>query len=229
MEKNKTRDKIYQLIEEKAFLKQQIYRNTVEAFKVLNESVKEVHQDLHKKFHVPGKGVTFEHHRSGDFEIRQKIAGDTMIYMMHTNIFDFEKSHSVFKTSYLADDHYRSYCGIINVYNFLSDSFKYKRVNDVGYLVARIFINKDNRFFVEGKRQLGYLFNDFENKVFTKEEAVAVVESIILYCVGFDLFTPPFNDVMEVRLNEMEEASINMKVSTGKRLGFKFSGEDDVV
>ncbi|MCX6181917.1 MAG: hypothetical protein NT150_08335 [Bacteroidetes bacterium] len=101
-------------------------------------------------------------------------------------------------------------------------------MNDLGYLIARVFINKDNHFFVEGKRQLSYLYNDFSNNEFTKQSIVAVIESIILYCVGFDLLTPPFGEVTEVRVSEMEEASQNMKVSTGKRLGFKFSSEDDI-
>ena len=35
-----------------------------------------------------------------------------------------------------------TFCGIINIYNFLSDSFKYNRESDLGYLVGRIFINK---------------------------------------------------------------------------------------
>ena len=45
---------------------------------------------------------------------------------------------------------YRTYCGVINMYNFLSDSFKYNRENDLGYLIGRMFINKENTF-VEGK------------------------------------------------------------------------------
>ncbi|MFM7021717.1 MAG: hypothetical protein ACKOXB_01970 [Flavobacteriales bacterium] len=228
MEEKTPRDRIYTLIEEKAFLKQSVYRNTVQSFNILNEGVKELYHDLHKKFHQPDKGVFLEYRKHGEFEVRFKIAGDTIVFMMHTNIFDFEKSHSLYKTSYISDDPQRAYCGIINVYNFLSDSFKYNRVNDVGYLIARIFINKDNHFFVEGKRQLSYLYNDFANMEFNKETAIAVLESVILYCVGFDLLTPPFKDMTEVRVNEMEEASQNMKVSTGKRLGFKFSSEDDI-
>ena len=52
---------------------------------------------------------------------------------------------------------------MINIYNFLADSFKYNRLNDVGYLVGRVFLNKDLHYFVEGKRQLGFLYNDFVN------------------------------------------------------------------
>lgn len=228
MEEKLSRERIYTLIEEKAFLKQKVYRNTLQSFSALNDSVKEIYHDLYTKFNQPDKGVFLEYKKHGEFEVRLKIAGDTIVFMMHTNIFDFDKSHSIYKTSYISDDHQRVYCGIINVYNFLSDSFKYNRVNDLGYLIARVFINKDNHFFVEGKRQLSYLYNDFSNNEFTKQSIVAVIESIILYCVGFDLLTPPFGEVTEVRVSEMEEASQNMKVSTGKRLGFKFSSEDDI-
>jgi len=33
---------------------------------------------------------------------------------------------------------------MISIYNFLSDSFKFNRVNDIGYLIARVFTNKEN-------------------------------------------------------------------------------------
>jgi hypothetical protein len=29
--------------------------------------------------------------------------------------------------------------------------------------VARLFLNKDGHFFVQGKRQLGFLYNDLAN------------------------------------------------------------------
>ena len=65
------------------------------------------------------------------------------------NVFDFEKTHKVHRTSYVKKDKGNFYCGMINVYNFLADSFKYNRVKDSGYLVGRLFINQDLHFFVE--------------------------------------------------------------------------------
>ena len=45
----------------------------------------------------------------------------------------------------------RSFCGVINIYNFLSQTLlKYNRLNDAGFLIASVFINKDYHFFVEG-------------------------------------------------------------------------------
>jgi hypothetical protein len=89
-----------------------------------------------------------------------KVAGRHVIFHMHTNVFKLDQSHSLWKTSYLEDDEMRGYFGVINVYNFLSDSFKYNRERDLGYLVARLFLNKEGHFFVQGKRQLGFLYND---------------------------------------------------------------------
>src|SRR5574340_1141800 len=57
----------------------------------------------------------------------------------HTNVFEFDTRHLVWKTSYVKEKATRSFCRMINVYNFLPDSFKYNRANDLGYLVARIF------------------------------------------------------------------------------------------
>ena len=74
---------------------------------------------------------------------------------MHTNIFDYQSNHQICKTKYVQQDLMRSFCGIINIYNFLSDSLKYNRMNDSGFLISRIFINKDKHFFVEGDKEMG--------------------------------------------------------------------------
>ena len=79
----------------------------------------------------------------GKFDAEMRMAGDVLFFSMHSNIFEFDRDHSVWKLSYVEEDKMRSYCGIINVYNFLSDSFKYNRFDDLGYLIGRIFVNKD--------------------------------------------------------------------------------------
>jgi hypothetical protein len=148
---------------------------------------------------------------------------------MHSNVFEFDKSHRIWKTSYVRDREGLSYCGMINVYNFLNDSFKYNRANDIGYLIARIFLNVENHYFVEGKRQLGFLYNDFAHAVIDEETLRRIVESTIVYCLDFDLFTPPFDAVKEVSVNEIMEASFANQFRTGKRLGFRFHADNDSI
>ena len=95
-------------------------------------------------------------------------------------------------------------------------------------IFAALLINKDNHFFVEGKKQLGFLYNDFPKQVFDREKAGDVVDSSVLYSLDFDLLTPPYRNVMEVSVNEVTAVSQAGKMKTGKRLGFRFQSEGEV-
>jgi hypothetical protein len=174
------------------------------------------------KFDIP-----FEVVSRSQFEIELKFGGDILLFMMHTNVFEFSRGHRVMNTSYVKEDEERSYCGVIHVYNFLADSFKYNRLNDVGYLIGRVFINKDKHYFIEGKRELGYLFNNFGQNKLDKEAVKTIVGAAIEYTVNFDLLTPPYENVKEVSLHEMVTALDTLSIKTGKRLGFKFQADED--
>ncbi|KAF0232901.1 MAG: hypothetical protein FD181_3839, partial [Prolixibacteraceae bacterium] len=154
MTEKEVRESLLETFVIKSNVKQKVYENTAQTFYILKKVLKQLESDYLKK--VKNKvsplvlPVYTEH---GPAEAEFKIGGDLLIFSMHSNVFEFDNKHPVWKTPYIKDDSLRSYCGIINIYNFLADSFKYNRVNDLGYLVARIFINKENHFFVEGKRQ----------------------------------------------------------------------------
>jgi hypothetical protein len=146
---------------------------------------------------------------------------------MHTNVFEFSRDHEVMKTSYIREDILRSYCGVINIYNFLSDSFKYNRVNDIGYLIGRLFINRDKHYFIEGKREIGMLYNNFAQSLIDRQSTRQILESAIRYTVNFDLLTPPYETVKEVTVFDMQTTLDNMRLQTGKRLGFKFQADQE--
>jgi hypothetical protein len=145
---------------------------------------------------------------------------------MHSNVFDFANSHEIHKTSYVKEDKMRSFCGVIHIYNFLNDSFKYNRINDVGNLVARIFINKDKHFFVEGEKQLGFLFNDFVNQKINIQTMEQIIDASILFSLKFDLITPNFQDINLVDVHHLLDMNNSHKLRTSKSLGFKFSFEN---
>ena len=161
----------------------------------------------------------------GDFESKLKFSGDTLLFHMHSNVFDFPNSHPIHKTKYVKQDKLRSFCGVINIYNFLSDSFKYNRMNDAGYLIARVFINKDKHFFVEGDKQLGFLFNDFVNQQINTDQIDKIINETMVYALNFDLQTPNFNDVKVVSVHQILDMNNNQKLKTAKRMGHKFSFE----
>lgn len=227
MGKKTAKQIIIDTIKEKSFVKKKVYNNTYKGFNILKETLKQVVSDLNKEIGKFDKDLTLVYKNRGDFDAEIKIAGDLLIFNMHTNVFEFDNEHGVWKISYVKDDKFNSYCGIINIYNFLSDSFKYDRLDDLGYLIGRIFINKENHFFVEGKRQLGFLYNDFTNGVFTSQTIREVVESAIIYALDFDLLVPPYK---KVNLTSVMQIKENVsRIATGKRLGFQFYNDSEKI
>lgn len=216
---------IVDVVKNKASLKQKIYRNTLKAFSQFKVSSKHVVENLVKEASAFDEGVNIVYQEKGVFEFQMKIGGDIILFHMHTNVFDFDKSHALWKTSYLKEDPSRSYCGIINIYNFLADSLKYNRYDDSGYLIGRIFINKDNHFFVEGKRQLNFIHNDFVGQTVNEKDVLDIIQQAILYSMEFDLYTPPYRHVQEISVGQLLNEASGMRLKTGKRVGFKFSFE----
>ncbi len=113
-----------------------------------------------------------------------------------------------------------------NIYNFLADSFKYNRINDLGYLVARIFINKDKHFFVEGKRQTDETVKDFAIDTISPGILRQIIETAIQYSIEFDLLVPVYDQVKMATVDQMREKISHSKMVTGKRLGFGFNSDD---
>ena len=102
-------------------------------------------------------------------------------------------------------------------------------MNDIGYLIARIFINKDKHYFVEGKRQLGFLYNDFVNSTINKEDISKILESAILFSLDFDLLVPEYENVNMISVLQMKENINQSKIQTAKRLGFKFNADTNII
>lgn len=223
------KDLILETLKEKACLKQNVYKKTFSVFQEFKKEAEKLSLELKEEMEKVDKDVIIDFIDKTDYEFHIKFGGDVLVFYMHTNIFDFEKSHSIFNSSYLQEDNLRAYCGMINIYNFLADSFKYNRVNDVGYLVARFFLNKDLHYFVEGKRQLGFLYNDFIHEVINNDKIRAIIESSILYSMDFDLLTPHYDAMKEVSVHEINEVTSVNNLKTGKRLGFKFQADNDEI
>jgi len=226
----KNKDLILKMLEEKADAKQKIFDITFDVFETLKNVLKnialEINADLIGKV---DERVLLEYKDKGTFEAELKVAGDVLIFYMHTNIFDFGKDHNIKKFSYFYENPLNSLSGIISIYNFLSDSFRYRRYDDLGYMIARVFINRERHYFLEGKRQLGFLYNDYEHAVIDKAALRNIVFSSILYTLDFDLLVPKYDDVSIVSVGQILDANNKTRIKTGKRLGFKFYADNDNV
>ena len=221
------RDLILKHLKGKSVLKQNIHDNASLIFKDFKAIIKSISDDLKREINKSNGQITIECRDKNNFETELKVADDTLIFVMHTDIFTFDKSNQIWKSSYLETDNDRSFCAMILIYNFLSDSFKYNRNQDLGILLARIFINKENHFFVEGKRQLGVLFNNFDRDIIDKNSIKAIIEAVILHSLELDLLVPPIDAMNQITVQEIIETNLKTAISNARRLGFKFTAEGE--
>ena len=221
------KESLKNLVFDKSDLKQQVFRATKETFELFRETTREMMRLFQEQNSKEGRNVNFEFTDHGDFEFEVKFAGDVLVFMMHTNVFEFSRDHQVMKSNYIREDKRRSYCGVIRIYNFLADSFAYNRDQDLGYMIGRVFVNNEKHYFIEGKRELGMLYNNFNTSLITSESVQSIVESAIEYTTNFDLLTPPYDEVKLVSVGEMRSDLDKKSLVTGKRLGFRFQADTD--
>ena len=72
---------------------------------------------------------------------------------------------------------------------------------------------------------MGFLFNDFDHSIIDIEKIKAIIETIILYSLEFDLYVPDFEEMSQVTVNQINEVNMKIAIATGKRLGFQFKSE----
>ncbi len=217
---------ILNLLAEKSSTKQTVYHETLQLFSAFKEKMKTIADELNSNICNIDKKVVVEFKDVSEYESRISFSGDALVFQLHSNVFTFEKSHHIWKHSYVKDDNMRAYFGVINVYNFLSDSFKYNRQADYGHLIGRIFINKERHFFMEGKREFGFLYNDLEKDELNEETMRKIIEKSMMYAIDFDLTAPNFNENREVTFGQITQYGNSLNLSTRKKLGFKFKFED---
>lgn len=228
------REQIINGLVTKSNIKSTVFDTVLEVFNHLKELLGEISNDLNdaldekqeKEGTVLSKRVKLGYSDRGKFEAELRFADDVLVFSMHQDVFQFDRSHAVWKNPYTKSNPFNSYCGIINVYNFLYDSIKYDRDDDLGYLVARIFVNKDKAFFVEGKRQLRRRISDFGKVTLDNKELTDFVESAMLYSMSFDLLVPPFDLVKMSSVEQINAKIENAKMKTGKRMGFEYRSDD---
>ena len=188
LETMELKESLKNLVFDKSDLKQEVYRATKDTFELFRSTTRELISLFQAQTEKEGRVVRFEFTDRGDFEFEVKFAGDVLVFVMHTNVFEFPRDHQVMKSPYIREDARRSYCGVIRIYNFLADSFLYQRDQDLGYMIGRVFINHEKHYFIEGKRELGMLYNNFNTSLITSESVQSIIESAIEYTTNFDLF-----------------------------------------
>lgn len=221
------RARIKETLMSKGNLLQKIYDNTFNVFNELKEALNEMSAELNDELDgLLDKRIRIEYRDRGKFECQIQVAEDMIIFIMHTDIYEFNREHDIWKNPYVSEEPMNAYCGMIDIYNFLADSFKYNRSSDEGYLIGRIFVNHDMQYCMEGKRQISVRHDSFGSRRIDKEALLTIVETAILYSLEFNLLVPPYENVKTVSVDQMNTKFEHTKLQTSKRLGYKFNADD---
>ena len=216
---------IARLLLSKSSAKQTTYQNLCNAFASLKESAIALVEEINAKTQAKHPEITVQVDEIGEKEFRLKVAGDLLIFHLHTNIITLGDEYSYNKSDYVAEDPNRKYLGQINIYNFMADSLKYNRLNDPGYLMCRFLINHENRFIVEGDRQINFMFEALSMKPLEKMDLDMIIQMILVQAIETDLVVPAFPDIRELTLHEkLESMAI---VGGGHKIGFKMQSMND--
>ncbi|MDR2407888.1 MAG: hypothetical protein LBE13_07240 [Bacteroidales bacterium] len=213
-------------INRKGTLKMNVFKNTETAFEILKKQANQFPQIYQSFHHGSNINVKYENSQSHSFSLQ--FGSDILFFVLHSNVFEFNRDHELMKTPYIREDKDRAYCGMISIYNFLSDSLFYNRYNDIGYLIGRVFLNCENHCYIDGKRELSQIYNNFNTVVFDEPMAALLLNSAIQYTINFDLLVPPYEMVKEITIQDMLEINNKrMPIKTAKRLGFRFQADTE--
>lgn len=221
------RKKTLETLAHKATLKQTVSDNTFLTFELLKEALHEIANEIDEELEEKiDKRIRIEYRDRGKYEAQIQVAEDLLLFQMHTDVFRFHESHQVWKVSYVEGNPDNAYCGVINIYNFLADSFKFNRGADEGYLIGRIFVNRNGDYFVEGKIDRKVGVSHFGTDRLDAGHMRNILEHAIHYSLVFDLYVPPYEKAMIVTVEQFNTKTENPKLEIGKLLGFKYDCEN---
>lgn len=221
MDNTDLKARILKELKEKSSTKQAVWSTAQDVFRYLKECVQELANELDKESSASDDRVRVKYEEKGDFECRLQFSGDVLIFLLHTNAYALPHEHEQRKSSYLKSNPLNGYFGVIHIYNFLNDSIRYGRFNDHGQLIGRIYVNQEKHFFVEGQRQLGFLYRDLLHKVIDKEQLEHIVKTSMLYALDFDLTAPPIRNALDITVLQLENLSQEIRVVKTGNLGFR--------
>ncbi len=219
-------EKITNLLRTKASVKQDVFEHGKTVFTEFKNTAKEYIEKLAASYKGIDSRVKIDFEDVSAQEFRIIVGGDVLLFHMHTNVFQFDKSHYYWQQGYFKDDPTRSYGVMIRVYNFLNDSFLMDRENDLGYLLGRIFVNRENNFVLESKLKLNTHFPYLNRQSFTEELQNQIINCLLVFSMEFELNIPPFTSVQTVSVRQAQDFKNKIKLVTAKRLGFQFEDSD---
>ncbi len=196
------RSRIVRNLTEQATLKLRVADNTSTAFNSLKELLHEFETELDDELDERiDRRIKIEYKDRGKFEAQVQLADDVLIFVMHTNVFCLPDSQRI--TEYARKEG-NQYCGIVNVYNFLADSFRNNRTtdDDEGQLIGRLFVNHEQSYFVESRAEGVVGADRYGRHQLTAAALADFFKQMIIYALTEELAVPDFEAEANVRVEQ---------------------------
>ncbi|MCB0516644.1 MAG: hypothetical protein R2798_12705 [Chitinophagales bacterium] len=147
--------------------------------------------------------VSAEFMDKGEFEFQVRLSGELIVFSFHSNIITFPENHVINANPYIKENELRSYFGVFLAYNFLNDAIKYNRLHDQGYLIARMFVNIDEKYYIEGVRQLNFLHPNVAENDLHDEMLFAFISSCFLAALQNNSVVPDFESEKVINIAQL--------------------------
>jgi hypothetical protein len=198
-------------------LKYNLFELTETLFRQLETICFEISSEI-QQANKEDKPVPVKLEKINDFEFTFRIGGDVLVFILQSNIVRLPDDTYLSKSKYLKEDNSLKYFGQILIYNFISDTITYGRLDDPGYLIGRILLNRENKFFLEGDRKIVYSFPELRDNPVTIEKMRSLVEQLVISALDNDLLAPAFQDIMLITYHQKLEHTSSM--GNIKKIGF---------
>lgn len=165
------------------------------------------------------KNIPIKVERINEYEFIFRIGADVLVFILQSNVVRLPDETYLCKSKYLKDDVTLRFFGQILIYNFLADTITYGRLDDPGYLICRILINRERKFFIEGDRKIVYSFPELKENPLSHEKLRTLVELLTEAALDNDLLAPAFQDIMLITYNQKLEHTSSM--GNPQKIGFE--------
>lgn len=154
-----------------------------------------------------------------DNEFIFRIGADVLVFILQSNIVRLPDETYLSKSKYLKEDITLRFFGQILIYNFLADTITFGRLDDPGYLICRILMNREKKFYLEGDRKIVYSFPELKENPMTTEKLRTLVELLTQAALDNDLLAPSFQDIMLITYHQKLEHTSSM--GNPQKIGFE--------
>lgn len=207
----------------KSVLKQKIWNLALDMFDGLKNEASGLANTLSDK---NNEYPEVEFSEIDQHEFNLKFGSDILVFSLQTNIVTFAKSYHVMKSKSVSSNKDLSFFGQIIIYDFMADTIKYHRTDDLGYLLARVLINADNHFVIEGVGGLKYIFQSIEETEATKANLSLLVKKALAVSIDNDLYGSDFSKIRSITLGK--KLAKTREIGHGDKIGFQLKDEDEI-